>query len=86
MRKLLSEMQLDASIVIKADNQKLLKNPVLSMRSKHIDVVYQFARERVARGEIAFEYIRSDLMVADMLTKPVTASKHEFCRTAMGVY
>lgn len=89
MRKLLSDMHLDTSIVIKADNQsalKLLKNPVLSMRSKHIDVVYQFARERVARGEIAFEYIRTDIMVADTLTKPVPASKHEFCRTEMGVY
>ena len=89
LRKLLSEMQLNITVIdIKADNQsaiKLLRNPVFSMRSKHIDVIYHFARERVIRGEIRFHYIRTDSMVADALTKQVPASKFQFCRSAMGV-
>jgi hypothetical protein len=89
LRKLLSEMQLDITIIdIKADSQsaiKLLKNPVFSMRSKHIDIIYHFARERVIRGEVRFHYIRTDSMVADALTKAVPTSKFQFCRSAMGV-
>ncbi|GAB4821233.1 hypothetical protein N2152v2_008279 [Parachlorella kessleri] len=76
------------SITIFADNQsaiKLLKNPVFSMRSKHIDVMYHFARERVIRKDITFKYVSTDKMVADALTKPLPAAKLEYCRTAMGV-
>ena len=53
LKTLLSEFGLDTRsnpITIYADNQsaiKLLKNPIFSMRSKHIDVIYHFARERV---------------------------------------
>ena len=89
LRRLLSELGLDpGTILIKADNQsaiKLLKNPIVSMRSKHIDVIYHFARERVARKDVAFEYIRTDYMVADSLTKALPAAKFTCCRTAMGI-
>ena len=67
---------------IMADNQsalELLKNPVSSMRSKHIDVVYYFARERVARRDVEFSYIRTDDMLADMFTKAVPGSKLQTC-------
>ncbi|PRW61567.1 Retrovirus-related Pol poly from transposon TNT 1-94 isoform B [Chlorella sorokiniana] len=89
LRTLLSDlgMRLD-TITINADNQgaiKLLKNPVFSMRSKHIDVIYHFARERVTRKDISFKYIPTTKMVADALTKPLPAAKLAFCRTAMGI-
>lgn len=86
--KVFNDLGLKTSIIINADNQsaiKLLKNPVFSMRSKHIDVVYHFARERVARGEVSFKYIRTDNMVADILTKSVPANKFIYCRSGMGV-
>jgi len=72
-----------------ADNQsalKLLRNPVTSARSKHIDVVYHFARERVLRKEVSFQYISTDKMLADVLTKALTGVKHQFCCKGMGVF
>ena len=62
-----------------------MKNPITSLRSKHIDVIYHFARERVARKDVAFEYVRTEHMIADNLTKPVPKGKHIFCCKGMGV-
>ena len=90
LRKLAHDLRIEvAPISIQADNQsaiKLLKNPISSMRSKHIDVIYHFARERVARKEVVFSYISTGLMIADSLTKVVPAEKHNFCRKGMGVF
>jgi hypothetical protein len=89
LRKLLSDLnQPSDTIAIRADNQsaiKLLKNPISSVRSKHIDVIYHFARERVARKEVAFSYIKTTDMVADILTKAVPENKFIFCRDNMGL-
>lgn len=89
LRTLLSEIGVDINtMIICADNQsaiKLLKNPVFSMRSKHIDVIYHFARERVTRKEVSFKYIPTTQMVADALTKPLAPVKFNFCRAHMGM-
>jgi hypothetical protein len=90
LRKLLIDFGEDCTqpVLIWCDNQaalKLLVNPIVSARSKHIDVLHHFARERVARGEVRFEYCRTDCMIADCLTKAV--SEHTFlsCSAGMGL-
>ena len=69
LKQLLSDLGVaPGTISIRADNQsaiKLLRNPVSSMRSKHIDVAHHFARERVARKEVAFEFVATDQQIAD---------------------
>lgn len=89
LRNLLTDLGLSyPTISIKADSQsaiKLLKNPVFSMRSKHIDVIYHFARERVTRKDVSFSYTKTEGMVADALTKPVPKIKFDFCRSSMGI-
>jgi len=70
------------------DNQAaltLLKNPIASARSKHIDIIYHFARERVARKEVKFDYCSTKEMIADIMTKALPESKFVDCCKGMGV-
>lgn len=89
LRKLLTDFGITTTVIkIMCDNQaaiSLLKNPISSQRSKHIDVIHHFARERVLRGETTFVYIQTDKMIADCMTKAVPEDKFKFCRNGMGV-
>ena len=90
VRKLLQDFDYKVdTIKIFCDNQaaiSLLKNPISSVRSKHIDVIWHFVRERVSRGEVIFEYLSTDKMVADCMTKALPESSFARCRAGMGVY
>lgn len=89
LRKLMTDLGYQlGTITIQADNQstmKLLKNPVNSMRSKHIDVLYHFAREKVMCKDVEFKYVSTEENVADVFTKALPEAKHKFCRVNMGV-
>lgn len=89
LRKLLADFgkPVDA-LTIFTDNQAalaLLKNPVSSVRTKHIDVIHHFARERVERNEVQFVYIASQDNVADTMTKPLPAVRFRECCADMGM-
>jgi hypothetical protein len=90
LRKMFASFGVDVTPVhLWCDNQaaiKLIKHPISSMRSKHIDVQHHFVRERVARGELVFEYCATADMVADCLTKPLSVNQLHRCLAGMGVY
>jgi hypothetical protein len=89
LRKLMPAVGVPAStVLILTDNMgslALLRNPVSHSRTKHIDVMHHFARERVARLEVQFEYVSTSEMVADALTKPVASKAFKECCTGMGL-
>lgn len=89
LRKLSKDLDLGVDkIKIKCDNRAaltLLTQPVVSERSKHIDVLHHFARERVARGEVEFFPCSTTEQVADIFTKPLPLSKFAECCSAMGM-
>ncbi len=89
LKKLLGDFGIKVGAMpIYTDSQgalKLLKHPIASIRSKHIDVIHHFARERVSRKEVCFAYCSTDEMVADCFTKPLPVSKFRFCLSGMGV-
>jgi len=73
LRNLLSELGFKQKVTtIYEDNQSciaLAKNPIDHQRVKHIDTRYHFIRERIESGEINLEYLPSEDMIADALTK-----------------
>jgi transposase InsO family protein len=89
LRKLCESMDIPINPVkIHCDNQsaiKLLRNPIFSVRSKHIDVAHHFARERVQSKEVEFSYVPTTEMAADVLTKVLPQSKHAACCDMMGL-
>lgn len=62
-------------VLVYQDNQGVLSimqtGRASKHRTKHLNVRYFFAKDRVAAGEIRLEYLPTDKMVADLLTKPV---------------
>ena len=84
LKQLLNDIdpQFKIPIVVYEDNQgaiALIENPVHHQRTKHIDIRYHFIREQVINDCIDVEYLQTDLMVADYLTKPVGRIKLEYC-------
>ena len=60
------------------DNQgaiALARNPVHRQRCKHVDIKYHFIRSLIDGDKISLEYYPTNVMVADILTKPATKLK-----------
>ena len=51
-------------------------NPVSGGRSKHIEIKYHYAREKVESGDIAVTSIDTKDNVADLCTKAVSVAVH----------
>jgi len=68
-----------------ASDKATFELDVVSLRSKHIDIMHHFARERVVRKEVAFTYVQTTEMVADVLTKALPKAKHQMCKAWMGM-
>ena len=87
LKKLLWDFGIQTG-AITSDNQgaiKLLKHPIASVRSKHIDVIHHFARERVFPQEVVFEYCSTSSMVADCFIKVLLPGKFGLCCASVDV-
>jgi hypothetical protein len=74
--------------VIYCDNRsciKLSENPVFHDRSKHIEIMYNFIRDRVQKGAVKLQYISTDEQAVDILTKPLVKVKFVFFGDKLGV-
>ena len=60
-------------------------NPLYHQRAKHIEIDIHFVREKVLRGEIQLEQVKTDDQVADIFTKGLGGSKFEKFRKQLGM-
>jgi hypothetical protein len=68
----------DIPVQLRGDNQAaltLVKDAQVHERSKHIDVAYHFVQDLYRRNRINVEFVRSNEMVADGLTKPLVGEQ-----------
>ncbi|MCI33107.1 cationic amino acid transporter 1-like, partial [Trifolium medium] len=74
------------TVIIKVDNMSainLAKNPIAHGRSKHIEMRFHYLREQVSSGKFKLEHCRTNLQVADVLTKAVTVETFVRLRNLM---
>ena len=74
--------------IIYGDNQgsiALAKNPEYHAQTKHIDIQYYFIRECVEEGLINLQYIPTEDMIADGMTKALARDRHHLLISRMGV-
>ena len=82
LRALLGELRQEQAkpVVLYNDNKgttQLVKNGgSLHQRSKHIDIRHHYIRELVADGTVEVTWIPTGEMLADLLTKPLSARIH----------
>jgi hypothetical protein len=55
----------------------MAKNPVNHERTKHIDIRYNFVREKVEDKTIVVKYLETTEMLADILTKGLPREQHK---------
>jgi hypothetical protein len=77
-------------IVVYQDNESVLalmkagKKP--SQRTKHMEIKYFFAKDRVEIGDITLEYMPTGDMLADLLTKPLVGEQFRSLASRMVGY
>jgi len=83
LRHLLGELEYAGHdicpVIVNGDNQGslyLAENPQYHQKTKHIEVQYHYIRQEVKARNIALNYVPTDQMAADGLTKPLNREKH----------
>lgn len=80
--------QAPAALELFGDNQganALARNPIHHPRTKHIDVIYHWIRQRVERKEFIVTYVPTTNMPADGLTKPLARILHQHYGQLLGL-
>ena len=76
-------------IIIGMDNQSAMifaEEQIVQDRSKHIDIKFHYIREQIQKGLIELEYVPTNRLPADALTKPLPQTKLRIFRKEMGIH
>lgn len=81
-------LQSPLTVPIGCDNQgalKLLETGVVRQKTKHIAVKYHHSHDEQIQGNVRFHYVTSASNLADILTKPLAAPKHQKLTLEIGL-
>jgi hypothetical protein len=71
-------------VIIEQDNQSAMalfkKGFSTSERTRHISIRYFWLTDRVRSGELSIQYVPTDVMLADLLTKPLQGERFRLLR------
>ncbi len=76
------------NLLLLAGNQAAIKlaiNPVNHPRAKNIDIQYHKVHDLISDDVLELDYIPTEEMVVDGLTKPLILTKHEYFITMLGL-
>lgn len=83
IQKLFKDLNIEVKILkIYCDNSgavSLASNPQIHQRTKHIDIIHHFVREKVLEKSITVERVPSSHQLADILTKPLAEPLFSKC-------
>jgi len=68
-------IKVEEPVLVYEDNQgaiAMAQNPVMHKTAKHIAIKQHFIREKVLNGDVRLEYVSTDKMIADALTKSLS--------------
>ena len=90
MRELLRELgfKMDRPSPMFMDNQsaiKVAKNPEHHGRMKHLDIRHHWIRQEVRRKNLEIHFMPTQLLAADLLTKPLNKVLLERHRLGLGL-
>jgi hypothetical protein len=82
LRGLLKELKMESTkaTTIFCDNQsciELTRNPIQHSRTKHIDIKFHFIREKIKDQICEPQYLKTEEMPADVLTKALSKERHK---------
>lgn len=72
-------------LVYNQSSIKLAKNPAFYKRSKHIAIRFRFIREKIEKGEMDLEFVKTLAMAVDQPTKPVRVKVLEIGKKVIGM-
>ena len=78
----------DNALIFYDENQgaiALTKNFEFYKRTKHINIRYHFVREKFEDGQFVLQYCPTQDMLADIMTKTITAPQYAALRSKLGI-
>lgn len=89
-RQLISNLDssTDNNITILCDNKSAIDlsgSNGYNARTKHIDIRHHFIRQSIQNKLVHVEHVSTDVMLADILTKPLSKEKHLYCAKGLGM-